>query len=374
MAGNGSHRSSRYWQDLPAGPGRGCSDWHHADVINRSGIDICRAFFHELVRPIVAAHVPENSFAAGRVGGGSDALGLDDETSRDHDWGLRLSLFVAADEQIEDVVAALDDELPQAFRGLPTRFAFTGETAARHHVDVATVAGFTVSTLGFDPRGEITPADWLSITGQAVLEVTAGPVFFDGSGELLRARDALSWYPDDIWRYVLACDWARLSQEMPLMGRAADVGDELGSRVISARVAQIIMHLTFLLERRWPPYSKWFGTLWARLPSARGLQPSLEAIVAGFDHAKRQEGAADALELLLERQNQLGLSQASVATVPFWDRPYLHPAPEISDQLMAGIEDPAVRSLPVGLGSIEQHTDNVDILVNPAARRRFTIG
>ena len=140
MAGNGSHRSSRYWQDLSAGPGRGCSDWHHADVINQSGIDISRAFFDELVRPIVAAHVPENSFAAGRVGGGSDALGLDDETSRDHDWGLRLSLFVAADEQAEDVVAALDDELPQAFRGLPTRFAFTGETAARHHVDVATVA------------------------------------------------------------------------------------------------------------------------------------------------------------------------------------------------------------------------------------------
>ena len=157
------------------------------------------------------------------------------------------------------------------------------------------------------------------------------------------------------------------------MGRAADVGDALGSRVISARLAQIIMHLTFLLERRWPPYSKWFGTLWAQVPGASELQPSVEAIVGSTDPATRQRAMARALELLLERQNQLGLSQASVATVPFWDRPYLHPAPEISDQLMAGIEDSAVRSLPLGLGSIEQRTDNVHVLINPDARRRSTI-
>ncbi|MGH3703713.1 MAG: DUF4037 domain-containing protein [Agromyces sp.] len=336
-----------------------------------TGIDISRAFFTELVGPVLESLLPEGSFAAGRLGAGSDVLGLDDETSRDHDWGLRLSVFVAAEDQVAPTVHALDDELPAMFRGLPIRFAFTGESGARHHVDVLTVSRFVSATIGFDPSTHPPTSDWLSVTGQAALEVTAGPVFFDGSGELSRARDALSWYPDDVWRYVVACDWARLAQEMPFMGRAADVGDEIGSRLISARLAQIVMHLTFLLERRWPPYSKWFGTLWSTLPGADDLRPALKAMLTGADHASRENGAAAALEVLLSRQKRLGLSDAPLATVPFWDRPYLHPAPEIAEQLMAGISDQEVRSLPLGLGSIEQRTDNVDLLVRPQLRRRF---
>lgn len=336
-----------------------------------NGIDMSRAFFDELVRPILESDLPEGSYAAGRLGPGSDALGLDDERSRDHDWGLRLSVLVADDGLISGIARALDEDLPPTFRGLPVRFPFTGEGVARHHVDVATVPGFVAATIGFDPTAQPTTNDWLSLTGQAALEVIGGPVFVDGSGELSRARAALSWYPEDLWRYILACDWARLSQEMPFIGRAADVGDDVGSRVISARLAQVVMHLTFMLARRWPPYSKWFGTVWSALPGAEELQTPLEAMITGVDSASRQKGMADALQVLLLRQNRLGLSDTPHATVPFWDRPYLHPAPDIPEQLVAGIADEAVRALPLGLGSIEQRTDNVDVLVAPHLRRDF---
>jgi len=336
-----------------------------------NGIDLSRAFFDELVQPILESRLPENAYAAGRLGAGSDVLGLDDEISRDHDWGLRLSVFVAEENLISETKKALEEELPTSFRGFPVRFPFTGESVVRHHVDVATVPSFVSAAVGFDPTARPTTINWLSVTGQAVLEVTAGPVFFDGSGELSRAREALSWYPNDLWRYVLACDWALLSQEMPFIGRAADVGDELGSRVISARLAQVVMHLTFLLARRWPPYSKWFGTVWSALPDAEELRPALEAMISGTDHASRQKGMADALQVLLERQNRLGLSNAPRATVPFWDRPYLHPAPEAAEQLLGRITDETVRALPLGLGSIEQRTDNVDVLVSPQRRHRF---
>ena len=67
-----------------------------------------------------------------------------------------------------------------------------------------------------------------------MLEVTAGPLFADETGEISAARRALEWYPDDVWRYVLAADWIRLEQELPLMSRAGDVGDERGSRIIAA--------------------------------------------------------------------------------------------------------------------------------------------
>lgn len=334
-----------------------------------TGIALARAYHRRIVGPLLAERFPGLPYAAGRVGPGSDVLGLDDARSRDHDWGLRLQLFVA-DDMIEEVSASLDQALPETFEGLPTRFALTGESRPRHHVDVSSVPQFVVSRLGFDPRAGVSTSDWLSLTGQAVLEVVAGPVFVDTDGELGRARQALAWYPDDVWRFVLACDWARLAQELPLMGRAAELGDDAGSRIIGARLTQVAMHLSFLLERRWPPYAKWFGTLFASLPRAGELQPHADAVLATADGDARQRGFAALLERLLAQQNDLGLTDVARATVPFWDRPFLHPDPAIVAQLLDPIADEEVRRLPPGLGSIEQRTDNPALLTDPQARRR----
>jgi hypothetical protein len=53
-----------------------------------------------------------------------------------------------------------------------------------------------------------------------------------------------------VWLYVLASDWAKLGQELPFIGRAGSRGDDLGSRVITARLTRVSMHLGFMLERR----------------------------------------------------------------------------------------------------------------------------
>jgi hypothetical protein len=332
------------------------------------GIDLARSYYTEVVAPILGEQWPQLSYAAGRLGTGSDVVGFDDEVSRDHDWGLRLSLFVSADA-VDWVTAGLDARLPESFRGHPTRFTFTATTEPHHHVEVSTVGGFLVERLGFDPREPMTTHDWLSLSGQAVLEVTAGPVFVDEVGDLTAARRLLAWYPDDIWRYVLGCDWQRISQELPLMGRAADASDDRGSRVIAARVAHAVMHLAFMVERQWPPYAKWLGSAFDRLPCASAVGEALDRALSATAASDRQQAIADALQWLLERQNALGVTTVGAATIPFWNRPYLHPDPAIAAELLNGIGDPEVRRLPLGLGSIEQRTDNVDILVNPVARR-----
>ena len=164
-----------------------------------SGVDLARRFHSDLVRPILAERFPHLPYAAGRVGSGSDVLGFDDDTSQDHDWGLRLNLFVPVDA-VNEVDRELERQLPETYEGLPTRFAFTGQTERRHHVDVTSVSEFLDARLGFDPRTDPSVADWLSLTGQAALEVTAGPVFIDTDGALIAARHALAWYPDDVWR------------------------------------------------------------------------------------------------------------------------------------------------------------------------------
>ncbi|WP_020144313.1 DUF4037 domain-containing protein [Terracoccus sp. 273MFTsu3.1] len=333
-----------------------------------SGTELSRAYLDEIVEPLVRGRWPGMPCAAARLGSGSDVLGLDDAMSRDHDWGLRLNLLVP-----DDVVIAVDDhlaeQLPESFAGHPTRFATTWDPAVRHRVQVETARDLAVSRLGVDPTRDLTVDEWLSLTGQAVLEVTGGEVFVDDVGELDGIRQRLEWYPDDVWRHVVATDWARLGQELPFVGRTAERGDELGSRVVAARLAGIAMHLGHLVERRWPPYAKWLGTSFARLPRAAAALAPLDRALAAPDWRQREAGLVEALRLLAAVQGDAGLPTTAEPVEPFWDRPYRGVRAAVVDALEASVTDPVVRALARGVGSAEQWSDNVDVLVDASLRR-----
>ncbi|GAA2166094.1 uncharacterized protein DUF4037 [Humibacillus xanthopallidus] len=337
-----------------------------------TGAELSRAYFTEVVEPLLRSAWPTIPYAAARLGSGSDVLGLDDATSRDHDWGLRLNLLVAA-ELVDAVDAHLERHLPETFAGHPVRFATTWDPAHRHRVQVETARDLAVSRLGVDPTGELTPHDWLSLTGQAVLEVTGGVVFADHVGELDGIRQRLEWYPDDLWRHVVAVDWARLAQELPFVGRTGERGDELGCRVVVARLAGVAMHLGHLLERRWPPYAKWLGTSFAGLPLAGAAAPPLLAAVSAPGWRGREAGLVEALRLLSRVQAETGLPAVDGPVDPFWNRPYQGVRDEAVTVVTDSIRDPAVRSLTRGVGSAEQWSDNVDVLMD-ARRRRQTEG
>ena len=334
--------------------------------MTRSGAELSLGYYTDVVAPLLAARWPALPHAAARLGSGSDVLGLDDETSQDHDWGLRLTLLVAGDA-VETVDAYLAAELPQEYRGQPIRFGTTWKPVASHQVEVATAEGFAFSRLGVDASKPLEPDEWLSLTGQAILEVTAGPVFADTRGTLTGIRRRLDWYPDDLWRYVLAADWARIGQEIPFIGRAGSLGDDAGSRAIAARIAVAAMRLGFLLERRWPPYSKWIGSVFARLPSAGIAAPALEAALSAGRWEDREAHLAEALTVLNDLQRAIGLPTVDAVVAPFWDRPFLGlgGVPEV---LLDSIADPVVRALPPRVGSIEQWVDNVDVLVSGPRR------
>jgi Domain of unknown function (DUF4037) len=333
-----------------------------------NGIALAGSYWSRVVRPILEDGAPDLPRVAARIGPGSDVLGLDDEMSRDHDWGLRLQLLVPTHARAA-TADMLNARLPDAYAGHPTRITFSGQRNATLALDVLTIEELIQSRLGFDPRHGATPTDWLSLTGQAVLEVIAGEVFEDATGELTSLRQALTWYPDDVWRYVVACDWQRIDQELPLMQRAGHRGDDLGSRVIAARLVDVAIHLAFMLCRRWVPYSKWRGTLFHRLPLPGQVGSRLTAVLTASDWRARGEHLAAALELLAHQQQRMGMPTASPVCVQFWDRPYLHVHQDLTSRVLDGIDDPTVRQLGPGLGSIEQRTDNVELLLNTARRR-----
>ena len=334
-----------------------------------SGGEFARRFHADVVAPLLARAMPGRGYAAGRLGSGSDVLGFDDAMSRDHDWGCRLTLLVdeADRDAVPRITGLLERELPDSYRGRPVRSPVTWDSSRTHNVDVATVAGFATTRLGVDPAGGLPALDWLVLTGQSVLEVIAGPVFTDRTAQLAPVRAALRWYPPDIERYVLAAGWQRLSQEMPMVGRVAERGDELGSRLLSARLAGDLMWLAFAVSRQWPPYPKWRGAAFQALGMAHDLAGPLAAAAAAPGWRDREGGLAEACEVLLNAQRARGLPAPSAAVTRFWDRPYRTVDDAVPQALLADITDPQVTGLPL-IGSIEQWTSSVDILASPGHR------
>jgi hypothetical protein len=335
-----------------------------------SGGEFARRFHADVVAPLLAQAMPGLGYAAGRLGSGSDVLGLDDAMSRDHDWGCRLTLVVdeADREAVPRIAELLDRELPGSYQGHPVRFPVTWDSSGTHNVDVATVAGFATGRLGVDPTGELSALDWLVLTGQSVLEVIAGPVFIDRTAGLAPVRAALRWYPPDIERYVLAAGWQRLTQEMPMVGRTAERGDDLGSRLLGARLASDLMWLAFAVSRRWPPYPKWRGTAFQSLDLAVDLSGPLAVAATAPDWRDRESGLAEACEVLLNAQRARGLPAPASAVTPFWDRPYRTVDDAVPQALLADITDPQVTGLSALIGSIEQWVSSVDVLSSPDRR------
>jgi hypothetical protein len=340
------------------------------------GAELGRRFYAEAVRPLLDAEFPGLPHAAAHLGDGSDVLGYDTPRSTDHDWGPAVTLMLPEDQarRAPAIRALLAERLPAEFLGYPTRFAThpadpTSQVMTVGGTDLkartTTVRAFARRQLGWDPSDSLSVADWLSFPSQQLLTVTAGRVHHDGVGELTRLRERLAWYPTDLWRYLLAAGWTRLGEEEHLMGRAGHAGDELGSALIGGRLARDLMALGFLLERRYAPYPKWFGTAFARLDLAAAVTPVLAELVAAPTWPQRQDAYAAAAGLLVRRQNELDLC-APVDPRPrlFHQRPFwVIDGERVAAALVAAVRDPAVRRLTRRrlIGSVDQWSDSTDL-------------
>ena len=324
------------------------------------GVELSRAFYEEVVAPLLAGE----EHAAALLGTGSDVLGFDTARSTDHGWGPRMQLFVDGD-RVAAVRETIDAGLPDEFRGWPTRYGWD-EVPVSHHVEVAPLGEWLEGRLGFDPRGGISTRQWLATPQQILLELTAGGVFHDPGGELAAVRAALAWYPDDVWLWLLACQWRRLDQEEPFVGRAAEVGDELGSRVVAARLVRDVMRLAFLLERRYAPYSKWLGTAFAQLDAAAALRPHLLDVLSAQSYEARETALVAVVEELATLHNATGVTRPAETTVRlFHSRPFrVLGSARFVDACLERVTDPWLKSLPL-VGAIDQYVDSVDVLSDP---------
>lgn len=350
------------------------------------GLKLSQLLFEDAVRPILDQHFPALLYSAALVGPGSEVLGFDTPQSMDHDWGPRLMLFLAESDidgyrpRIEQV---LSRELPPSIHGYPADMAIARRSdhapdpqklglLASHSIRLYTVRGYVRNILNVEFDQEWRARDWLTFSEQNLRSLTRGLVFHDGLGQLTSLREKLSYYPHDLWLYLLAAQWRRIDQEEPFMGRCGQVGDELGSCLVAGRLVKDLMRLCFLMERQYAPYIKWFGTAFSQLACARSLTPLLMQVLESATWEARQAALCAAYEFVAEMHNPLGLTELLEPRVSlFFGRPFLViQAGRFVDAICARITDAEVKSLPEHLGSVDQFTDSTDAANQPLRIRR----
>lgn len=329
------------------------------------GRQLAAAFHTDVIRPLLGT----TPYAAGLLGWGSDVLGYDTERSTDHGWGPRLTIFVDA-EEVAPVTRVIDEGLPERFRGHPVRFGWDVQKKV-HHVGVSTLSEWLIARLGVDAQAGMTTTDWLVTPQQRLLEVVAGPVYAD-DGRLQPVRDTLAWYPDDVWLWLLACQWRRLDQDEAFVQRTAEVGDDLGSAVVAARLVRDVMRLALLIARRYAPYTKWLGTAFAGLDHPDGLDRALRQALAAPTLSDREQALGTAYVLAARRHNALGRTEPVDESMrQFFDRPArVLGAGRFVDACLREVQDPWLRDLRL-TGGIDQWVDSTDVLSHPETYRRL---
>ena len=133
------------------------------------------------------------------------------------------------------------------------------------------------------------------------------------------------------------------------------------------------MRLCFLMERKYAPYPKWFGTAFRRLECADRFEPFLSRAIRGETWQEREAALSGAYAQLVEMQNALGIVPPKpAATAPFFNRPFqvIHLHTRFADLLAGEITDPYIRRIASRrlLGGIDHICDNTDLLTNTEYR------
>lgn len=260
-----------------------------------------RDFFTEVVEPLLSRAFQSESreMAAGFFGYGSEVLGLDDEFSTDHHFGLRVnvlvpeSIYKTMGRAIEDRLAS---DLPQSWRGRELREGYTRTKG----VALASLEHHLASTIGIT-HAPASNAEWLAIPEEDIAHVIAGEVWHDPSRQFSNVRAALAnYYPEPVRLRRLA-HWCRYFSGMGVyaLKRALLRDNLLYASTTFARALRWGVQIAFLLDHTYYPYDKWLTVMFRRLPRMAGR---LAAIV---DEAPRLETPWPRKLALLEQMSDV---------------------------------------------------------------------
>jgi hypothetical protein len=344
-----------------------------------SGLKLSQDFFHEIVKPILSEYIQESSYDAALIGPGSEVVGFDDLVSTDHHWGPRFLIFLSENVYSKHAVKLkeiLTNRLPYSFKGYSTNWSAPdlkdngvmqliqiNDGNINHRVKFFQLNEYILNTFGTKSLLNLSDIDWLMWPEQRILEFTSGKIFHDGTGQLKDAREKLSYFPENVWRFKILAEWQKISQLIAFVGRTGSRGAYLGSKLITSRLIRYIMRLAFLLEKKYIPYEKWFGFAFKELNVAPELEPLLIKCIEEKNWRKREEILCESYLLILDLQNCLNLTpKLELSPTPFFSRDILIiDVKKIVEELKKTIKHP-LSKLKYPMGSIDQFMENANHL------------
>ena len=350
------------------------------------GMQLSEMFFNEVVKQIIDTNFSDLKYSAGLIGSGSEVLGFDTERSTDHNWGPRVMIFVEEKDftKKDKISKVFSKQLPAIFRGYSTHFGNPNEEGNQvlskikkgqlinHRVEIFTIKSFFEDYLKVDPNNDLNIFDWLTFSEQKLRTIQSGKIFYDQI-ELTNLKSKFEYYPEDMWFFLLASEWTKIGQEEAFVGRCGDVNDELGSKIIATRLVQSIMRLCFLMEKEYAPYSKWFGTAFAKLKSAKKLIPIFHKIISSENWQKREKYLSKAYEVVASMHNELKITkQLPTKVTEFHDRPYLVIHGDVfAEKIKKQIKNKDILHIKLNIGSVNQITNTVDLLEDSELSQRM---
>lgn len=344
------------------------------------GLELNRRFFEEVVKDLLNRHFATVQYDAALIGPGSEVLGLDDEISVDHHWGPRLQLFLSENDRKEyssQIKSLLSEKLPFLFMGYSTNWSAPDPQDSmtqllapitsgpiNHRVEIHTVKTYLEQYLNIKSI-QLSDIEWLMLSEQRLLEFTSGKVFYNKLGDLDKARVGLSYFPDNVWYFKLLAEWDHIAEERAFVGRTGMIGDELGSRIETARLVRHIIRLTFLLHKKYMPYSKWVSIAFSQLRTANKLKPILVKTLQEDDWRNRENLLCQALLILLEKQNKLKITpKITVRPSKYFSRDQtIIQVDKITQELKKLVKSP-LDKIKYPIGSIDHFIDDTHLLTD----------
>jgi hypothetical protein len=338
------------------------------------GLELNRQYYAKVLAPLLNHFDPDLNFSASLIGYGSDVLGVDNATSMDHNWGPRGQIFLqgADSNRIESLWNYLAENLPAEFMGFPTNFTdkrldFTqsmvpaGSGPINHLIEIYDIDRYFFDLFHKDVF-VIAPIDWLRIPEQKLLEVTAGEVFHDGLNRLNPAREVLRYYPADIRLAKLAAYWNCISNEEAFIGRAVELSDLLGLKLIASRLVNTLLKICFVIKEKYLPYSKWFTHGFDQLDLPQIKQAALDILTENDPKAIEQKLAGLYTQVLSLQNECPGIPQIETEITSYYNRPYrVIMAEKIVNVLRASIKDESIRSLELTHVGLDNKIDGLDL-------------
>lgn len=297
------------------------------------GLAINKRFFFQVVKPLLDKKYGTLQYACGLLGPGSDVLGLDDLTSRDHNWGLRLFLFlqeadIAKRDELTEYFAS---NLPRSFENISVNWSEPAEDGSttpspakgkiNHKITIYTINEFVQSHFNLKDLNTLQIDQWLTISEQKLLEFVSGEIFVDGFGEITTLRKKFSYYPPTIKIINLLGEWKAIASEIAFIGRTRMLYDEVGSIIIISRIISRLMRIGFMLENQYTPYAKWMGSKFYYLAIAREVLPLFQQILSSSEWEDRENSLVECYLVYAQEMKKQGLISKDITEIFYYSRP-----------------------------------------------------